>query len=59
MWVGARRDSSEDPEGYRWSQGVELRRTASDILTSEKDESNLKHYPLVSIIPDSNKFSTV
>ncbi|CAH2056495.1 unnamed protein product, partial [Iphiclides podalirius] len=46
VWVGARRDSSEDPEGYRWSQGVELRRTAADILMSEKDEINSKRYPL-------------
>ncbi|CAK1593505.1 unnamed protein product [Parnassius mnemosyne] len=45
VWVGARRDSSDDPEGYRWSQGVELRRTAADILSSEKDEYAAKHYP--------------
>lgn len=45
VWVGARRDSAEDPEGYRWSQGVELRRTASDVLPNENDDIN-RHYPM-------------
>ncbi|CAH2056494.1 unnamed protein product, partial [Iphiclides podalirius] len=46
VWVGARRDSSDDPEGYRWSNGVELTRTAVDILRSEKDDIKSNHYPL-------------
>ncbi|XP_013175936.1 PREDICTED: uncharacterized protein LOC106124037 isoform X1 [Papilio xuthus] len=46
VWVGARRESSEDPEGYRWSRGSELRRTAADILKNEKDENAVRHYPL-------------
>ncbi|XP_047541452.1 uncharacterized protein LOC125074225 isoform X2 [Vanessa atalanta] len=45
IWVGARRDSAEDPEGYRWSHGVELRRTAGDVLPNENDEIT-KHYPM-------------
>ncbi|XP_060808594.1 uncharacterized protein LOC106138571, partial [Amyelois transitella] len=45
VWVGARRSSAEDPAGYRWSQGVELRRTAADVLT-DKDGDIGKHYPV-------------
>ncbi|XP_041987373.1 uncharacterized protein LOC121739108 [Aricia agestis] len=45
VWVGARRDSSEDPEGYRWSHGVELRRTAADVLANE-DEDGGQRFPL-------------
>ncbi|CAG9573788.1 unnamed protein product [Danaus chrysippus] len=45
VWVGARRASSEDPEGYRWIQGVELKRTASDVLNNEADDYN-RHYPM-------------
>ncbi|XP_030031942.2 uncharacterized protein LOC115448609 [Manduca sexta] len=46
VWVGARRDSAEDPEGYRWFHGVELRRTALDILRSEGDSNVARHYPV-------------
>ncbi|XP_026332007.1 macrophage mannose receptor 1-like [Hyposmocoma kahamanoa] len=42
LWVGARRGSAEDPAGYRWSHGVELRRTALDVL-QEKEVG--KHFP--------------
>ncbi|XP_068622282.1 uncharacterized protein [Battus philenor] len=45
VWVGARRDSSEDPEGYRWGRGAELRRTAADILANENDDNAARHYP--------------
>ncbi|KAJ0170157.1 hypothetical protein K1T71_014085 [Dendrolimus kikuchii] len=45
VWVGARRDSAEDPAGYRWNQGLELRRTALDIITLET-EGDTKHYPV-------------
>ncbi|XP_053621401.1 uncharacterized protein LOC128681491 isoform X2 [Plodia interpunctella] len=45
IWVGARRGSAEDPAGYRWSQGVELRRTAADVLV-ERDGDVIKHYPV-------------
>ncbi|CAH0716828.1 unnamed protein product, partial [Brenthis ino] len=44
VWVGARRDSSDDPEGYRWGQSRELKRTSADVLSNEDDEN--KHYPL-------------
>ncbi|KAM3955617.1 macrophage mannose receptor 1 [Aphomia sociella] len=47
VWIGARRKSSEDPAGYRWGEeGVELRRTAADVLTSEQDGDIGKHYPM-------------
>ncbi|XP_026736681.1 macrophage mannose receptor 1-like [Trichoplusia ni] len=46
VWVGARRDSAEDAAGYRWGQGLELRRTALDVLASEKDENIARHYPV-------------
>ncbi|XP_028033716.1 uncharacterized protein LOC114245666 [Bombyx mandarina] len=45
IWVGARRDTADDPEGYRWAQGVELKRTDADVLTSELAGDNL-HYPI-------------
>ncbi|XP_049882439.1 uncharacterized protein LOC126378290 [Pectinophora gossypiella] len=45
LWVGARREGSEDPLGYRWDAGQELRRTALDVL-SEEDSDFAKHYPL-------------
>ncbi|XP_052742905.1 macrophage mannose receptor 1 [Bicyclus anynana] len=44
VWVGARRRSAEDPEGYRWGEGLELSRTAADVLADEMDDSG--HYPL-------------
>lgn len=46
VWVGARRESAEDPAGYRWGPGMELRRTALDVLSSEKDYNLDKHFPL-------------
>ncbi|XP_047524447.1 uncharacterized protein LOC125062510 [Pieris napi] len=46
VWVGARRASSDDPEGYRWSHGGELRRTASDVLPNELDSNLQRHYPM-------------
>ncbi|VVC89703.1 unnamed protein product, partial [Leptidea sinapis] len=46
VWVGARRDSADDPEGYRWSNSVELRRTAADVLNNEDQTINFKHYPM-------------
>ncbi|CAH2245627.1 jg6543 [Pararge aegeria aegeria] len=45
VWVGARRQSGDDPEGYRWGQGVELRRTAADVLPNELDDAG-RHYPM-------------
>ncbi|XP_045782527.1 uncharacterized protein LOC123879066 [Maniola jurtina] len=45
VWVGARRQSSDDPEGYRWSHGVELTRTVADVLSNELDEAG-GHYPM-------------
>ncbi|XP_063835550.1 uncharacterized protein LOC135084742 [Ostrinia nubilalis] len=42
VWVGARRGSADDPAGYRWGQGLELRRTAADVYS----EAGLDdHYP--------------
>ncbi|KAJ8707005.1 hypothetical protein PYW08_011139 [Mythimna loreyi] len=47
VWVGARRDSAEDAAGYRWGPGMELRRTALDVLTNEEDDENVsKHFPM-------------
>ncbi|CAK1549032.1 unnamed protein product [Leptosia nina] len=46
VWIGARRDSADDPEGYRWSHGVELRRTAADVLPNEMDANLQRHYPM-------------
>ncbi|CAB3262116.1 unnamed protein product [Arctia plantaginis] len=46
VWVGARRESAEDPAGYRWAPGMELRRTASDVLASERDENLNRRYPV-------------
>ncbi|XP_059058831.1 uncharacterized protein LOC131852206 [Achroia grisella] len=46
VWVGARRSSAEDPAGYRWGKGVELRRTAADVLLDEQDKDVGRHYPM-------------
>uniref|UniRef100_A0A2A4JEZ4 C-type lectin domain-containing protein n=1 Tax=Heliothis virescens TaxID=7102 RepID=A0A2A4JEZ4_HELVI len=46
VWVGARRDSAEDAAGYRWGPGMELRRTALDVLGNEEEENVARHYPL-------------
>ncbi|CAH0698078.1 unnamed protein product [Spodoptera exigua] len=46
VWVGARRDSAEDAAGYRWGPGMELRRTALDVLGSEQDNNAARHYPM-------------
>ncbi|CAH1643039.1 unnamed protein product [Spodoptera littoralis] len=46
VWVGARRDSAEDAAGYRWGPGMELRRTALDVLASEQDDNVARHYPM-------------
>ncbi|XP_072937739.1 uncharacterized protein [Epargyreus clarus] len=46
VWIGARRDSGDDPEGYRWRGGVGLRRTAADILASERDGYTMKRFPV-------------
>ncbi|KAF9809299.1 hypothetical protein SFRURICE_015762, partial [Spodoptera frugiperda] len=46
VWVGARRDSAEDAAGYRWGPGMELRRTALDVLASEQEENVARHYPV-------------
>lgn len=47
VWIGARRSSADDPAGYRWSHGVELRRTAMDVLAAtEREGDGTKHYPM-------------
>ncbi|KAI5632076.1 lectin c-type domain-containing protein [Phthorimaea operculella] len=45
LWVGARRQGADDPSGYRWSHGLELRRTALDIISDDEKEFD-KHYPM-------------
>ncbi|XP_075988553.1 uncharacterized protein LOC142984679 isoform X2 [Anticarsia gemmatalis] len=46
VWVGARRESAGDAAGYRWGPGRELRRTALDVLPSEKEYTMTRHYPV-------------
>ncbi|PZC84847.1 uncharacterized protein LOC110369609 [Helicoverpa armigera] len=46
VWVGARRDSAEDAAGYRWGPGMELRRTALDVLGNEEEDNVARHYPM-------------
>ncbi|CAG9794236.1 unnamed protein product [Diatraea saccharalis] len=47
VWIAARRASADDPAGYRWRNGVELRRTAADILANtETDGDARKHFPM-------------
>ncbi|RVE41603.1 hypothetical protein evm_013751 [Chilo suppressalis] len=47
VWIGARRASADDPAGYRWSHGVELRRTAGDVMgNTETEGDGKKHYPM-------------
>ncbi|XP_052757065.1 macrophage mannose receptor 1-like isoform X2 [Galleria mellonella] len=46
VWVGARRNSADDPAGYRWGPGMELRRTAADVLLGEQDRDIGRHYPM-------------
>ncbi|XP_045508349.1 uncharacterized protein LOC123704105 [Colias croceus] len=46
VWVGARRASADDPEGYRWGHGVELRRTSADVLHSELDAADDGRFPV-------------
>ncbi|KAL0809823.1 hypothetical protein ABMA28_011315 [Loxostege sticticalis] len=43
VWVGARRSSADDPAGYRWGQGLELRRTAADVFSEAGPDD---HYPV-------------
>ncbi|KAJ2939316.1 hypothetical protein O0L34_g13414 [Tuta absoluta] len=45
LWVGARRSGADDPAGYRWPNGLELRRTALDVV-SDDDKEFEKHYPM-------------
>ncbi|XP_063631401.1 uncharacterized protein LOC134802692 [Cydia splendana] len=43
VWVGARRHGGDDPDGYRWGNLLELRRTADDIRRSSPED--LDQYP--------------